>query len=82
MSKAQKYEFRLLHEGDVWSVEIVRRVTSKKSMVSVRKTDFATATEAQDWGKAEVDMLMNKHRAKSRSLARSQKNNNVATDQE
>jgi len=54
MSKGKKYEYRVVQTDTDWSAEIVRRVTSKKTVVSKRKDGFTSEAEAQEWGKTEL----------------------------
>ena len=58
MAKSKKYTCRLVQETDAWAAEIVRRVTSKKSVVTKRQDGFATDDEAEAWGLNEVKILV------------------------
>ena len=58
MAKSKKYTCRLVQENDAWAAEIVRRVTSKKSVVTKRQDGFATDDEAEAWGLNEVKILV------------------------
>jgi len=54
MSKGKKYEYRVVQTDTDWSAEIVRRVTSKKTVVSKSQGGFKTESEAQEWGETEL----------------------------
>ena len=77
MSKTKKYDFRLTQENNYWSVEITRRVSSAKTIVSKRQDGFVTEAEAQAWGTSEVETFLQnykekeKQRSKERALAKS-----------
>jgi len=72
MAKSKKYVCRVVQDNDSWTAEVVRRVTSKKSVVTKSQQGFATDDEAQAWGQNEVKVLVkttnlnerNKRRAK------------------
>jgi len=72
MAKSKKYVCRVVQDNDSWTAEVVRRVTSKKSVVTKSQQGFATDDEAQAWGLNEVKVLVktanlnerNKRRAK------------------
>ena len=75
MAKSKKYTYRLVQDNGSWTAEVVRRVTSKKSVVTKSQNGFATDDDAQAWGQAEVKSLVkstnlnerNKRRAKEES---------------
>ncbi len=54
MTQSKKYEYRVVQDNDCWAAEIIRRVTSKKTVVSKAQSGFATEAEAQEWGQSEV----------------------------
>ncbi|MES9858687.1 MAG: DUF3622 domain-containing protein [Sedimenticola sp.] len=58
MGKGKKFDYRVTQEGDTWSAEIVRRVTSKKTAVSKSQGGFASETEAQEWGGKELKSFL------------------------
>ena len=66
-------ESKLKRSDDSWTAEVVRRVTSKKSVVTKSQQGFATDDEAEAWGQNEVKILVkttnlnerNKRRAKA-----------------
>lgn len=76
MAKSKKYTCRIAQDNDVWTAEVVRRVTSKKSIVTKSQAGFATDDEAEAWGQAEVKTLVkttnlnerNKRRAKAEKV--------------
>ncbi len=74
MAKGKKFDFRVVQEDAYWAAEIVRRVTTKKTMVSKRQGGFGSESEAQEWGKqALASFLQNlKKRNKRRDEIRNE----------
>ncbi|ACA85000.1 DUF3622 domain-containing protein [Shewanella woodyi] len=74
MTQTKKFDFRIVQDKDVWAAEITRRMTARKTIVSKRKTGFATEAEATAWGEKELksflDNLMerNERKAKQREV--------------
>jgi len=55
MAKGKKYDYRATQDdGGVWTAEITRRVTSRKTVVSKSQGGFATESEALAWGEEEI----------------------------
>ena len=75
MIKGKKYDFRINQMDASWTVEIIRKVTSKKTIVSKRQSGFTSEAEAQEWGQKELKaFLQNLHEQnKRRSLQKEQK---------
>jgi hypothetical protein len=75
MIKGKKYDFRINQMDASWTVEIIRKVTSKKTIVSKRQSGFTSETEAQEWGQKELKVfLQNLHEQnKRRSHQKEQK---------
>ena len=70
MAKGKKYEFRVKQEDTCWAAEIIRKVTSKKTIVSKLMNGFSSESEAQEWGQRELKtVLKNLH---ERNMQRSQ----------
>lgn len=72
MTQTKKFDFRIVQDKQVWAAEITRRMTARKTIVSKRKTGFATEAEAIVWGEKELKsfldklMLRNERKAKQR----------------
>ena len=79
MKQSKKYDFHVIHDGASWSAEIVRRVSTKKMVVSKRQDGFATEEEAQIWGKAEAETLLKNMNLKAQKKRR-EKNNEQGED--
>ncbi len=60
MAKGKKYTYRVVQDGANWTAEIVRRMTSKKTVVSKSQGGFATESEAQEWGNKELAVFSKK----------------------
>ena len=67
MIKGKKYDFRINQMDASWTVEIIRKVTSKKTIVSKRQSGFTSEAEAQEWGQKELKaFLQNLHEQNKR----------------
>ncbi len=49
-----KYNYRIEQQGETWTVEITRRVTSRNIAVSKRKEGFSSEAEAEEWAQKEL----------------------------
>ena len=58
MKQSKKFGYHIIKEGSSWSVEIIRRVTAKKTRVSKREDGFQSEEEAEKWGKSEVETFL------------------------
>ena len=58
MSKSKKYDYRAVQQKTDWSAEIIRRVTSSKTVVSKSKSGFASEPEALEWGNEELKTFL------------------------
>lgn len=58
MKQSKKFSYHLIQDADSWSVEIIRRVTAKKTVVSKRENGFKSEAEAEKWGKDQVDTFL------------------------
>lgn len=54
MAKGKKYDFNLVLVDGSWTAEIVRKITSKKTVVSKSQAGFASEAEAQIWAETEL----------------------------
>jgi len=57
MTKGKKYGCRIVKDGSIWNAEIIRRITSKKTVVSKSQGGFTTESEAQEWGNKELEIF-------------------------
>jgi len=58
MTKSKQYDIRVSQDNTGWTAEVIRRVTSKKTIVSKRQDGFATESDAHDWGQGEVKLFL------------------------
>jgi len=66
MNKSKQYEIRIVQDDTGWIAEIIRRVTTKKTVVTKSQGEFTTESDAQAWGQGEVKALTRKrHLTKS-----------------
>ncbi len=56
----KKYDFQVVQDSETWRTDIIRRVTSKRSMVSKSQDGFASEDEAKKWGKEELAVFLKK----------------------
>ena len=84
MSKRNKYDYRITQSNSSWSAEIIRRVTSKKSIVSKSQDGFSNEEEAKNWGEKELKafQLNQKDRNQRHSSKRQQKAERIKTKAE
>ncbi|MBT3198238.1 MAG: DUF3622 domain-containing protein [Gammaproteobacteria bacterium] len=77
MATGKKYDYRVLQDASGWTVEITRRMTSRKTVVSKSQGGFETESEAQKWGQAELENFTAglKERNQRRSEQRNRKQN-------
>ena len=74
MATSKKYDYRVVKNRTKWKVEIIRRATANKTVVSKRKTGFDTEAQATEWAENELKMFLdhqaekNKRHAKQREL--------------
>ncbi len=72
MAKGKKYDYRVVQDNASWTAEIVRRVSSRQSVVSKNQTGFSSEAEAAAWGETELKSFLqalsesNKRHARSR----------------
>ena len=72
MGNGKKYDYRIAKNRKNWKAEIIRQVTSRKTVVSKRKTGFLTEAEAKNWAENELQSFIenlskrNERRAKQR----------------
>ena len=58
MTQSKKYDCRVVQDNTGWSADIIRRVTSKKTVVTKSQSGFTSEAEAQDWGQKEVKSFL------------------------
>ena len=75
MSKSKKYDFRAVQENSEWKAEIIRRVTSRKVVVSKSQSGFSSEADALKWGEEELKTFISNLGKKNErdSLLRKQK---------
>jgi len=55
MANSKKYSYQIEQVDNLWTAQILRKASSKSTVVSKKKEDFATEAEAQQW--AEQSLL-------------------------
>ena len=60
MKQSKKYTCRVVQNNTGWTAEILRRVSSKKTIVTKSQGGFASESDAQEWGQAEVMAFLKK----------------------
>jgi hypothetical protein len=73
MTQSKKYDYHLEQDGASWTVDIVRRVTSRTSVVTKSQGGFTTEAEAQAWGQNEVKEFLNRHNLNEQQKRRARK---------
>ena len=78
MAKGKKFDCRVLKHGDSWTAEIIRRKTSKETVVSKSQSGFASEDDAQEWAEDELKSFLknlnerNKRRSEEQKKSRRQ----------
>jgi hypothetical protein len=73
MTAGKKYSFSVEKNDAEWAVSILRRASSRKTVVSKRQAGFASEEEATAWGESELKSFQqqqaerNKRKAKDRN---------------
>ena len=73
MKKEMKYNLRIVQDDDSWSAEITRRKTARETVVTKRQSDFASESEAQEWGQMALKEIL--ETVKERNRRRSEQDN-------
>jgi len=63
MKTSKQYEIRIKPDDTGWVAELIRRVTTKKTVVTKSQGGFASESDAQAWGQGEVKALTQKRHA-------------------
>jgi hypothetical protein len=83
MTQSKKYDYLVAQNDTGWTTEIIRRVSSTKSVVSKAHKGFTTEAEAQQWGEAEVKALIKKtnlaeqEKRRAKKIKEEQKNSKI-----
>ncbi|WP_086982486.1 DUF3622 domain-containing protein [Vibrio aphrogenes] len=51
---SKKYNYQLVEKRNGWAAEIIRQITSRRTLVSKRQLGFATEAEAKEWAEKEL----------------------------
>ena len=70
-TKGKKYDFRVVQDNDLWTAEIIRRKTSKETVVSKSQAGFSSQADAQEWAETELKIFL--HSLAERNRKRSEK---------
>lgn len=73
MTQSKKYDFRIEQDGSSWTVDIIRRVTSRTVVVTKSQSGFATEAEAKAWAEDEVSKFLKRHNLNEQQKRRARK---------
>ena len=73
MAKSKKYDYRVVQDKSGWTAEIVRRASSKKTVVSKSQGGFTTESDAQEWGQNELKSFLENQDKRNKRRARQRK---------
>lgn len=79
MTQTKKFDYRIVQDKDVWAAEITRRMTARKTIVSKRKTGFASEAEATAWGEKELKSFLDKLMERNERKAKQREERTEAT---
>lgn len=51
---SNKYSFQLIEKRNGWAAEIIRQITSRRTIVSKRQLGFETEAQATEWAEKEL----------------------------
>ena len=69
MAKSKKYSSRVLKTESGWQAAVLRRMTSKKQVVTKSKDGFATEEEANNWAESELNAFLERLSLQSKERA-------------
>ncbi len=75
MSESKKFTIKVTEKRNGWAAEIVRQVTSRRSVVSKREMGFESEAQAQAWAEKELSGFIENQtkRNERKALARKEK---------
>ncbi|MBF4423963.1 DUF3622 domain-containing protein [Vibrio anguillarum] len=75
MSESKKFTIKVTEKRNGWAAEIVRQVTSRRSVVSKREIGFESEAQAQAWAEKELSGFIENQakRNERKALARKEK---------
>jgi uncharacterized protein YdaU (DUF1376 family) len=65
MTQNQKYTVHVFQDGDTWTAQILRQVTSRKRSVSKQQTGFTQQAEADEWAHSELQKYISAQQARN-----------------
>ena len=54
MTKSKKYDYKVEQQGSTWSVQIIRKASKNKNVISKQQDDFTSVKEAKAWGEEQL----------------------------
>ncbi|AFT67977.1 MULTISPECIES: DUF3622 domain-containing protein [unclassified Cycloclasticus] len=69
MSITKKYTFQTSAEKDSWRADIIRRASSKNTVISKTQTGFKSEAEAVQWAEKELALFLKKQSARNKRQA-------------
>jgi hypothetical protein len=66
MAKGKKYDFKVTQVDSTWSAEIIRQVTSRKTVVSKSQDGFASESDATEWAKQQLAEFLEQLKQKNK----------------
>lgn len=82
MSDNKKFTVKVTEKKNGWAAEIVRQVTSRKTVVSKREMGFETEAQAQAWAEKELVGFIENQAKRNERKALARKEKQEQTDQE
>lgn len=69
MSITKKYTFQTSAEKDSWRADIIRRASSKNTVISKTQAGFKSEAEAVQWAEKELALFLKKQSARNKRQA-------------
>jgi len=60
MKKSMQYDIRIVQDDTGWVADIIRRVTTKKTTVTLSQSGFTTEADALAWAQEKVNTFTQK----------------------
>lgn len=74
MTQSKKYAYRIITDNAGWAVEIMRRKTTKQTVVSKRQDGFTSESDAQAWGEKELSIFVQNQNERNKRHSEKRKN--------
>ena len=75
MTNSKKYSYELEQIDKLWTTKIIRKVSSKKSVITTEKGGFESKSEAKTWAEQQLSKFTAKQDSNNKRHAEQRKSN-------